>query len=241
MPLLTISSVWLSLPLPQYERHLNTAPNVGGGLERKSLSLVLGRDAVTQPCSLCRRRHYRSTMSRGNKGGASSGRTADGRQSGLHQSLSRAFPFCARISRRGKTGASRLRPSDGHRRGSSRFLRGSEPTRALEWREGAGAVWNPAPHKAVLFPLTHPSSPPLLVSLVAPKSSSSNCPDHDHTLTDVGCAKGGRERGIARVVPVRGDEAGKPRPYLSCAVVPSIERGTVLPLAATGHASHVVF
>ena len=81
----------------------------------------------------------------------------------------------------------------------------------------------------------------LLVGLVAPKSSSSNCPDHDHTLTDVGCAKGGRERGIACVVPVRGDEAGKPRPYLSRAVVPSIERGTVLPLAATGHASHVVF
>ena len=111
MPLLTISSVWLSLP-PQYELHLNTAPNVGGGLERKSLSLVLGRDAVTQPAlPLCRRRHYRSTMSRGNKGGASSGRTADSRQSGLHQSLSRAFPFCARISRRGKTGASRLRPT----------------------------------------------------------------------------------------------------------------------------------
>ena len=174
-------------------------------------------------------------MSRGNKGGASSGRTADGRQSGLHQSLSRAFPFCARISRRGKTGASRLRPSDGHRRGSSRFLRGS-----VQRSEGAGAVWNPARHKAVLFPLRPTIVLLRIGSLVAPKSSSSNCPDHDHTLTDVGCAKGGRERGIARVaVVVRGDEAGKPSQ--SCAVVPSIERATVLPLAATGHASHVVF
>ena len=51
MPLLTKSSIWLSLP-PSYERHLNTAPNVGGGLERKSLSLVLGRDAVTQLTSV---------------------------------------------------------------------------------------------------------------------------------------------------------------------------------------------
>ena len=155
MPLLTKSSIWLSLP-PSYERHLNTAPNVGGGLERKSLSLVLGRDAVTQPAlPLCRRRHYRSTMSRGNKGGASSGRPPKSeRTAPVSLPLSCAFPFCARISRRGKTGASRLRPSDGHRRrGSSRFLKGSEPTRALEWSEGAGAVWNPAPHKAVLFPL----------------------------------------------------------------------------------------
>ena len=120
---------------------------------------------MTQPCSpslLCRRRHYRSTMSRGNKGGASSGRRSgrppkSERTAPVSLPLSCAFPFCARISRRGKTGASRLRPSDGHRRrGSSRFLKGSEPTRALEWREGAGAVWNPAPHKAVLFPLTHP-------------------------------------------------------------------------------------
>ena len=46
-------------------------------------------DATCSPSLLCRRRHYRSTMSRGNKGGASSGRT-DGRQSqsGLHRSLS---------------------------------------------------------------------------------------------------------------------------------------------------------